>query len=71
MDENASAPVTIADGEILAGRILPGIKAMREHLGCSLQDAFLAFYARYEVLQRERPEAFTMAPEGYWVGFYS
>ncbi|MGW6685780.1 hypothetical protein [Streptomyces sp. NPDC054961] len=71
MDENAPAPVTVADGEILTRRILPGIKIMREHLGCSLQAAFLAFHARYEVLRRERPEDFTLAPEEYWEGFSS
>ncbi|MER5730967.1 hypothetical protein ABT084_22035 [Streptomyces sp. NPDC002138] len=71
MNENTAASISIADSEILAGRIIHGIKAMREHLGCSLQDAFLAFHARYEALRLEEPDAFTVAPGEYWTGFYS
>ncbi|MFJ8018138.1 hypothetical protein [Streptomyces sp. NPDC096339] len=71
MNENAQPPVTVADGEILAGRILPGIKAIREHLGCPLKDALLAFHARYEELRQEQPGAFAKTPDEYWSGFYS
>ncbi|MFD3700223.1 hypothetical protein ACFWUZ_29555 [Streptomyces sp. NPDC058646] len=71
MSETPPTPVTVADSEIFAGRILPGIKAIREHLGCSLQEAFLTFHERYEVLQREQPDAFAVAPDEYWTGFYS
>ncbi|MEW1635059.1 hypothetical protein AB0469_13375 [Streptomyces sp. NPDC093801] len=71
MNENAPALSTIADADILAGRILPGIKALRAHLGCSLQEAFLTFYARYEALQLEQPDAFDKTPSEYWEGFYS
>ncbi|MGW1515730.1 hypothetical protein [Streptomyces sp. NPDC002287] len=71
MSENAPPPITVADREIFAGRILPGIKAIREDLGCSLQEAFLTFHARYEVLQLEQPDAFAVARGEYWAGFYS
>ncbi|MFE0577841.1 hypothetical protein [Streptomyces sp. NPDC058874] len=71
MSETPPASVTVADGEIFAGRILPGIKAIREHLGCSLQEALLTFHERYEVLQCEQPETFAVAPDEYWTGFYS
>ncbi|MFG3486342.1 hypothetical protein [Streptomyces sp. NPDC047972] len=71
MSETPPTSVAVADGEIFAGGILPGIKAIREHLGCSLQEAFLTSHERYEVLQREQPEAFAMAPDEYWTGFYS
>ncbi|MEU6755404.1 hypothetical protein [Streptomyces sp. NPDC046685] len=71
MSETPPPPVTVADSEILAGLILPGVKAIREHLGCSLHEALRAFHERYEVLQREQPEAFVVAPGEYWSGFYS
>ncbi|MER7338556.1 hypothetical protein ABT403_11910 [Streptomyces sp. NPDC000075] len=71
MNEKAPDLGTPADDDILAGRILPGIKALRAHLDCSLQEAFLAVHARYEALQLERPDAFDKPPSEYWTGFYS
>ncbi|NXY98744.1 hypothetical protein HYE82_31075 [Streptomyces sp. BR123] len=71
MDNSSPAPVTVADDYIFACRILLGIKALREHLGCPLQDAFVAFTDRYEVLRRERPDCFSQTHEEYWEGFHS
>ncbi|MFE3767324.1 hypothetical protein ACFXPI_36825 [Streptomyces sp. NPDC059104] len=71
MDENAPAPLTVADADIFAGRILPGIRAMRAHLGCPLNEALLAFHARYEVLRLEQPDTFTVSADEYWAGFIS
>lgn len=71
MSDHATPSVTVADDDILAGRILPGIKALREHLGCPLKDALVAFTDRYEVLRLERPSEFLKAPDDYWEGFYS
>ncbi|MFD8291330.1 hypothetical protein ACFV2B_24335 [Streptomyces lavendulae] len=62
MNESARAAVTVADEKILAGHILPAIRAIRTHLGCSLQEAVLAFHDRHEALRRERPGAFTGPP---------
>ncbi|MEV6572016.1 hypothetical protein [Streptomyces sp. NPDC051577] len=63
MDENTPADLTVADGEILAGRPISAIKAIRDHLGCPLQEAILAYHDRWEVLRRERPDAFAVPPE--------
>ncbi|GHH87630.1 hypothetical protein [Streptomyces capitiformicae] len=71
MDENTPDVVTVADDDILANRILPGIRALREHLGCSLQEALIMFTERYEVLRVERPDEFSQPRDEYWNGFYS
>ncbi len=71
MNDSSPAPTTVADDYILAGRILLGIKALREHHGCPLQDAFTAFTDRYEVLRRETPDHFSQTHEEYWEGFSS
>ncbi|MER7955712.1 hypothetical protein [Streptomyces sp. NPDC096030] len=71
MSDQSPPLITVADDDILARRILPGIKALREHLGCSLQDALIAFTDRYEILRLERPSEFSEAPDTYWDGFYS
>jgi hypothetical protein len=61
----------VADDAIVAGRIIVGLKTLRDHLGCSLQEALDAYVARYEVLRRERPADFTRTHEEYWANFYS
>ncbi|MGW2443847.1 hypothetical protein [Streptomyces sp. NPDC001675] len=61
----------VADGMIVAGRIIPGVKALRDHLGCSLHEALDVYVTRYEVLRRERPVDFTKSHEEYWANFYS
>ncbi|MER6391767.1 hypothetical protein ACFXEL_25060 [Streptomyces sp. NPDC059382] len=71
MNENTAAPLTVADNEILAGHVIAAIKAIREHLGCPLQEALLAFHDRHEVLRLEQPDAFALAPDEYGTGFYS
>ena len=71
MSDSIPTPITVADDHILARRILPGIRTLREHLDCSLQDALTAFTDRYEVLRLERPDDFSETPEDYWDGFYS
>ncbi|MEW2610565.1 hypothetical protein AB0937_10200 [Streptomyces sp. NPDC047880] len=65
------AAVDIADEQILSNQIIRGIKALREHLDCSLHEALEAFAARYEVLRAERPGDFTCGHDEYWTGFYS
>ncbi|MER6520592.1 hypothetical protein ACFWHQ_31750 [Streptomyces sp. NPDC060334] len=61
MKENVPAPLTIADGEILAGRTISAIKTIHEHLGRSLQEAVLVYHDRCDVLRREQPDAFAVA----------
>ncbi|MEU5380113.1 MULTISPECIES: hypothetical protein [unclassified Streptomyces] len=61
----------MADDAIVAGQIILGLKTLRDHLGCSLHEALDAYVARYEVLRRERPAAFTKTHEEYWANFYS
>ncbi|MET8570372.1 hypothetical protein [Streptomyces sp. NPDC004783] len=63
--------IGVADGEIIAGRILLGIKALRDHLGCSLHEALDAYTRRYEQLRRERPADFSSSHEDYWKNFYA
>lgn len=65
------AAVDVADDHILNKRIILGIKTLREHLGCSLQEAIDVFTARYQVLRVERPNDFTCDGDEYWSGFYS
>ncbi|MFJ4523202.1 hypothetical protein ACIP4Y_19965 [Streptomyces sp. NPDC088810] len=65
------AAVDIADEQILNAQIILGIKALREHLGCSLHDALKAFRDRYEVLREERPDDFVCGRAEYWAGFFS
>ncbi|MCX4692485.1 hypothetical protein [Streptomyces sp. NBC_01408] len=71
MNDSSPAPITVADNYIFACRILLGIKTLREHLGCPLQDAFIAFTERYEVLRRESPDRSSLTPEECWEGFHS
>jgi hypothetical protein len=71
MSDKSLPLITVADDDILARRILPGIRALKEHLGCSLQDALIAFTDRYEVLRLERPNEFSEVPDEYWDGFES
>ncbi|MFJ8546939.1 hypothetical protein ACIRFH_34190 [Streptomyces sp. NPDC093586] len=61
----------VADDEIIAGRILLGVKALRDHLGCSLHEALDAYSTRYEQLRRERPADFSSSHEDYWKNFHS
>ncbi|MGW5429286.1 hypothetical protein ACWET9_19065 [Streptomyces sp. NPDC004059] len=61
----------VVDDAIVAGRIILGLKTLRDHLGCSLHEALDAYVARYEVLRRERPADFTKSHEEYWANFYS
>ncbi|MEU9479515.1 hypothetical protein [Streptomyces sp. NPDC048191] len=61
----------VVDDAIVAGRIILGLKTLRDHLGCSLHEALDAYAARYEVLRRERPADFTKSHEEYWANFYS
>ncbi|WNM30539.1 hypothetical protein RKE30_09040 [Streptomyces sp. Li-HN-5-11] len=61
----------MADDMIVAGRIILGLKTLRDHLDCSLHEALDAYVARYEVLQRERPADFTKSHEEYWANFHS
>ncbi|MFF4948987.1 hypothetical protein ACWC2K_12230 [Streptomyces chattanoogensis] len=68
---SGSDTVGIADDEIIAGRIILGIKTIRDHLGCSVHDALDAYVARYRVLRRERPDDFATGHEEYWANFYS
>ncbi|MEV7340626.1 hypothetical protein [Streptomyces sp. NPDC093544] len=63
--------IDVADGEIVAGRIIFGIKVLRDHFGCSLHEALDAYSARYEVLRRDRPADFSTSHEEYWKNFYS
>lgn len=63
MKEDAPEPVTVADREILAGRTISAIKAIRDHLGCPLPEAVLTYHHRCEVLRLEQPDAFAVAPE--------
>ncbi|MET7691005.1 hypothetical protein ABZT06_24005 [Streptomyces sp. NPDC005483] len=65
------AAVDIADAQILNNRIILGLSALREHLGCSLQEALDVFSARYEALRRDRPDDFVCGPDEYWAGFFS
>ncbi|MEU6704648.1 hypothetical protein [Streptomyces wuyuanensis] len=65
------ATIDIADDQILANRIISGLIAIREHLGCSLHESLEVFADRYEVLRAERPDDFVCSRDEYWVGFYS
>ncbi|MEU1519742.1 hypothetical protein ABZ490_47820 [Streptomyces sp. NPDC005811] len=65
------AAVDFADEQILTNQIIRGLKALREHLGCSLQEALEVFVARYEVLRAERPGDFVCGHDEYWSGFFS
>ncbi|MFK4099898.1 hypothetical protein ACI2L1_07425 [Streptomyces sp. NPDC019531] len=65
------AAVDIADDHILDKRIILGLIALREHLGCSLQEALDVFGARYEALRKDRPDDFVCGPDEYWAGFFS
>ncbi|WP_093659601.1 hypothetical protein [Streptomyces wuyuanensis] len=65
------ATIDIADDQILANRIIRGLIAIREHLGCSLRESLEVFAARYEALRDERPDDFVCTRDEYWVGFYS
>ncbi|MGV9344438.1 hypothetical protein ACWDSD_06420 [Streptomyces spiralis] len=62
--------IDVADGEIIAGRIILGIKALRDHLGCSLHEALDVYTTRYDQLRRERPADFSISHEDYWKSFY-
>ncbi|MFF4664655.1 hypothetical protein [Streptomyces sp. NPDC001282] len=68
---NSETGAGVADDMIVAGRIILGLKALRDHLGCSLHEALDAYVARYEVLRRERPADFTKSHQEYWANFYS
>ncbi|MER7169971.1 hypothetical protein [Streptomyces mesophilus] len=68
---SAGGVIGIADDEIVAGRILLGIKAIRDHLGCSLHEALDAYVSRYQALRLERPTDFSVSHEQYWANFYS
>ncbi|QTD99340.1 hypothetical protein [Streptomyces cyanogenus] len=63
--------VDVADDQILNRKIVLGIIALREHLGCSVHDALRAYGARYEVLREERPDDFVCGRAEYWAGFHS
>ncbi|WP_435613601.1 hypothetical protein [Streptomyces sp. bgisy159] len=65
------ATVDVADEEILSSQILRGLKALRDHLGCSLHEALDVLAARYEVLRVERPGDFICGHDEYWAGFHS
>ncbi|WP_455354663.1 hypothetical protein [Streptomyces sp. SYSU K217416] len=69
--DSESSGIDIADDEIIAGRIIFGIKALRDHLDCSLHEALDVYVARYEVLRRDRPDSFLKSHEAYWSNFYS
>lgn len=56
MSDPSTPSTTVADDHILARRSIPAIKALREHLGCSLQDAVTAYEDRYEALRLEHPD---------------
>ncbi|OQD57855.1 hypothetical protein BM536_000090 [Streptomyces phaeoluteigriseus] len=71
MSDKSLPLIAVADDDILARRILPGTRALKEHLGCSLQDALIAFTDRYEVLRLERPNEFSEVPDEYWDDFES
>lgn len=68
---NSEMDAGVADDTIVAGRIILGLKTLRDHLGCSLHEALDAYVACYEVLRRERPADFTKSHEEYWANFYS
>ncbi|MDG4863246.1 hypothetical protein P8605_34425 [Streptomyces sp. T-3] len=57
MDSERSG-TDVADGEIVAGRIISGMKVLRGHLGCSLHEALDAYTARYAELRQQRPADF-------------
>lgn len=62
----------MADDMIVAGRIILGLKTLRDHLGCSLHEALDAYLARYEVLRQQRPTVFdTKSHDEYWANFCS
>ncbi|GGW14654.1 hypothetical protein GCM10018980_63720 [Streptomyces capoamus] len=63
--------VDVVDAQILDKQIILGIKILREHLGCSLQDALRAYTDRYEVLREQRPDDFVCGRDEYWAGFFS
>ncbi len=59
------------DEDIVAGRIVRALKAIRDARGCSIPQAIDVFADRYELLRRTRPNDFTLSPEEYGRGFYS
>ncbi|GAA3502291.1 hypothetical protein GCM10019016_093990 [Streptomyces prasinosporus] len=69
--DDSETDAGVADDMIVAGRIILGLKALRDQLGCSLHEALDAYAARYEVLRRERPADFTKSHEEYWANFSS
>lgn len=54
-----SGECALADSAITEGRILQGIKLIKDHLACSLHEALDVFIARYDVLRHERPSEST------------
>lgn len=66
-----AASVDFADDHILGNKKIPGLIALRERLGCSLEEALDIFTARYETLRGERPDDFVCGPDEYWAGFIS
>ncbi|MGV9690963.1 barstar family protein [Streptomyces sp. NPDC003444] len=64
-----AGPLSFADEEILSGRNIEGIKVLRDHLGCSIQEALDILQSRSELLRRDHSGGHMMGRAGQATGF--
>ena len=63
---------SLIDVLIVDGKILEAVMAIRESPGVHcLEDALVAFDARYASLRSESPERFTQSNREYWMNFHT
>lgn len=64
-----AGPLSFADEEILSGRNIEGIKMLRDHLGCSIQQALDILQSRSEFLRRDHSDGYKMGSASQATGF--